>query len=205
MKILLVIDPGHGKNTPGKSSPDNTLYEWQNNRELAHKVSLIAKSRGIEVKWTVNDNSDPSLTSRANKANTYFSEFKKNNPEGKTCFVSLHSDASGNGQEWRSANGFSVYTTKGQNNSDKLGSSVWNAVNEICPKKYGIKMRADNQDKDPDFEANFTVILKANAPAILIENLFHDNEHDVELLKNEEYMWTVAGCIVEGILRFLNK
>ena len=36
MKIL--IDNGHGENTPGKCSPDGRLKEWAYTREIADRV-----------------------------------------------------------------------------------------------------------------------------------------------------------------------
>jgi len=36
MKIL--IDNGHGSDTPGKRSPDGRFLEWKYNREIAARV-----------------------------------------------------------------------------------------------------------------------------------------------------------------------
>lgn len=203
--LLIILDPGHGRKTPGKASPDGSLQEWANNRELAHKISMIAKSRDILVKWTVADDSDPSLTTRARVANSAYTEFKQNNPKGKGVFISLHSDAFGDGTVWTSPNGFAVWTTRSNNNSDKLASEIWKSVDEGCAKKYGINMRKNMDDGDEDYESNFTVIFKANCPAVLIEDLFHTNRDDVELLKNENYLTDVANCIVEGIENWSKK
>ena len=40
----------------------------------------------------------------------------------KNClYVSIHANAAGTGKEWKKAYGWSVWTTKGKTNSDKLG------------------------------------------------------------------------------------
>ena len=32
--LVVILDAGHGSDTPGKCSPDKSLYEWQFNREI---------------------------------------------------------------------------------------------------------------------------------------------------------------------------
>jgi N-acetylmuramoyl-L-alanine amidase len=64
------------------------------------------------------------------------------------------------------ARGYSVFTTKGETNSD--------TVAEIIMKQFAVdfpelKVRADKSDGDLDKEEDFTVILKADCPAVLIE------------------------------------
>ena len=36
--IKILIDNGHGVNTPGKRSPDGRLLEWSYTREIARRV-----------------------------------------------------------------------------------------------------------------------------------------------------------------------
>lgn len=204
MSHLVYIDFGHGRNTPGKASPDGTLEEWANNRELGKLIGLIAKSKGLLVKFTVDGDDDPSLTTRATVANNGYRVFKSYFPNGKAVLISCHSDASKNG-EWGTARGFSVWTTKSNNNSDKLAKSIWNQVNKDVAPKWGIKMRKEMSDGDEDFEAGFTLLVKTNFPCVICENLFHDNKEDVELLKNKNYLEDVAEAIVNGVLNYFEK
>lgn len=201
---LVYIDFGHGKNTPGKESPDGTLKEYANNRVLGKLIGIVARSKGITVKFTVDGDDDPSLTTRATVANNGYRVFKSYFPQGKAVLVSCHSDASKNG-EWGTARGFSVWTTKSNNNSDKLAKSIWKSVNDNVSKKWGIKMRKEMSDGDEDFESQFTLLVKTNFPCVIIENLFHDNREDVELLKNEDYLKDVAESIVDGIINYFEK
>lgn len=196
---LLIIDPGHGSSTPGKRSPDNSLQEWSNNRELAGTLSSAAQRAGMSTYLTVNDTSDPPLKRRAQLANQAARAFKTSNPDGCSVFVSLHSDASGDGS-WMPARGFSVWTTTAQNNSDKLAHCIWDSV-EPLSKKWAFPMRSFSPT-EPDFESNFTVIFKANMPAVLVEDLFHDNHDDVCLLKNPEFLLDIANGICSGVLKF---
>ena len=52
MKVL--IDNGHGENTPGKRSPDGRLREWAYSREIADMVvdaavKVVGKNSGADV------------------------------------------------------------------------------------------------------------------------------------------------------------
>ena len=47
MKILL--DPGHGLNTPGKRSPDGTLLEAAYNREIAQLTLSQLQANGHDA------------------------------------------------------------------------------------------------------------------------------------------------------------
>ena len=39
MKFCVFLDNGHGKNTKGKHSPDNKLFEWKYCREIVKRIS----------------------------------------------------------------------------------------------------------------------------------------------------------------------
>ena len=47
MKVL--IDNGHGENTPGKRSPDGRLREWAYSREIADMVVVGLRKLGIDA------------------------------------------------------------------------------------------------------------------------------------------------------------
>ena len=48
MKILL--DNGHGENTPGKRSPDGKFREYLYTREVAEAIERELKLRGYDVR-----------------------------------------------------------------------------------------------------------------------------------------------------------
>ena len=39
--MLIVIDNGHGHNTPGKRSPDGKFLEYAYNREIATRIVAV--------------------------------------------------------------------------------------------------------------------------------------------------------------------
>lgn len=67
MKIL--IDNGHGNNTPGKCSPDGRLLEWAYTREIADRVAARLQSTGIDFMRIVTEDTDISLEERIRRTN----------------------------------------------------------------------------------------------------------------------------------------
>lgn len=64
------------------------------------------------------------------------------------------------------ARGFSIYTTKGKTNSDIIAEIIMKQLMSDFPE---LKTRVDKSDGDLDKEENFTVLVKSNCPAVLIE------------------------------------
>lgn len=107
MKIL--IDNGHGENTPGKRSPDGTFREYAYTREIADEVVRELAKRGYVAERIVKENLDVPLAERARRVNEVCARYGANN----VLLVSIHCNAAGNG-EWMNARGWSAYTTKGK-------------------------------------------------------------------------------------------
>ena len=61
MKIL--IDNGHGENTPGKCSPDGRLKEWIYTREIADRIVTGLREKGFNAERIVKENIDIPLPS----------------------------------------------------------------------------------------------------------------------------------------------
>ena len=67
MKIL--IDTGHGENTPGKRSPDGKFREYLYVREIADQVVAQLRQRGYDAERIVMEFSDVALAERARRVN----------------------------------------------------------------------------------------------------------------------------------------
>ena len=67
MKIL--IDNGHGENTPGKRSPDGKLREYLYAREIAESVERALRAKGYDVERIVHETVDVPLAERARRVN----------------------------------------------------------------------------------------------------------------------------------------
>lgn len=204
--LTVCLDNGHGEETPGKRSPyaqDPSqlpalyLREYAWNREMVSLIKEELKKYGVDVFVVVPETKDIGLSERARRANDY----KKSHPSQKCLFISVHVNA-GASFGWGKAKGWSAYTTKGETNSDKLAASLYKAAEECLDS--GRKIRRQSNIK-PDFEENFTVIYKADMPAVLTENFFMDNEDDVRYILSDKGKREIARLHVKGILDFADK
>ena len=176
MKIL--IDNGHGKNTPGKRSPDGKFTEYLYAREIAEAIEGELKFLGLDAERIVTETEDISLAERARRANDICGRLGAEN----VVLVSIHCNASKNG-EWGKARGWSAYTSKGKTKSDELATMLYV---EAAKNFAGQTLRKEFSDGDPDWEEDFYVLRKTKCPAVLTENFFMDNEQDLAYLTSEE-------------------
>ena len=207
--LVVVLDPGHAITTPGKkspyslkkvSTPEIPFEEWEFNREIAYTLKPMLRDFGIDVFITTDAERDKDvdlgLSKRAGRANDYV---KKSGKKG--IYISIHSDADGMGDKWTSAHGWSCFTTKGQNNSDKLADCLYDAAEEIL-KPLNKTIRVNRKDGDRDWEEDFTVLVKANMPTVLTENFFYTNIDDAKFITSDEGKNAIARVHLSGILKF---
>lgn len=196
MKILL--DNGHGENTPGKRSPlwlDGTqLFEWQYTREIAMMVEHALRKEGIDVERIVRENLDVPLSERCRRVNNICKEAGTQN----CLLVSIHCNAC-NGK----ARGWEIHTYLGQSKSDEYATIFWNTAKELIGTRS--KMRGDWSDGDPDWDSNFAILRDTRCPAVLTENLFMDNEEDCKYLLSPEGKLTIATIHTASILKILKR
>ena len=196
MKIL--IDNGHGHNTPGKRSPDGTFLEATYNREIAKRVVSDLRDRGLDAEILVPEDDDISLAERVRRINAACFLLGKQN----VILVSIHVNAAGNGSKWLDATGWSVYTCKGQTASDKLAECLCQAAIKNFP---GRRIRTDMSDCDMDWEEGFYILRKSLCPAVLTENFFMDNHSDLEYLQSRDGKQAVVDTHIEGIIEYLES
>lgn len=163
MKILL--DNGHGIETPGKRSPDGLFLEYQYNRLIASRVTTNLLDCGYDAQLIVPEISDISLTERCRRVNAVCDEVGDSN----VLLVSIHVNASGSDGKWHSTSGWSAFTTLGITRADMLAFDLYEAA-----KKYlvGQKIRQYYGPKEPDFEESFCILCHTKCAAVLTENMF---------------------------------
>ena len=79
MKVL--IDPGHGIDTPGKRSPDGSFLEYLWNRQIADLVIARLVTRGVDASLVVTETNDISLRTRAMRVNRICDQVGTQNPD----------------------------------------------------------------------------------------------------------------------------
>ena len=194
MKIF--IDNGHGLMTAGKRSPDGQFREPFYNREISRRVVSDLRDRGLDAELLVPEDDDISLAERVRRVNTACFLLGKQN----VILVSIHVNAAGNGSKWLNATGWSVYTCKGQTESDRLAEILCEAAIKNFP---GRRIRTDFSDGDSDWEEGFYILRKSWCPAVLTENFFMDSKSDLEYLQSRVGKQAVVDTHVEGIVEYL--
>lgn len=77
--MIVLIDNGHGANTPGKCSPDKQIREYSYAREIASLLEQKLKEKGITATRIVTEENDVPLNTRASRVNTICREFGAQN------------------------------------------------------------------------------------------------------------------------------
>lgn len=194
--LTVILDAGHGKETPGKRSPKldngNRLFEWKFTREICNKIYCLLQSEGIKCIIANRDDVDYKLSERATRINNLYNKEKKHGH--LAIMISVHGNACGNG-EWKTAYGWEVFSTKGTTNSDKLAKCFCNVFKNVFPDK---RLRGHKEE-------NFTIIYKTNCPCVLTENFFYDNKEECELMLSDEGQMKIAELHVEAIKEYIKS
>ncbi len=192
-KITVVIDPGHGKTTGGKRSPDSSLMEWEFNRDVAYRLKDLLEAQGYTVIMTVakDDKTDPSLASRVAVAN---------NAENVDLFVSIHANANGNGKTWNRAHGWEIWIHKSGGVSEKAAKAIEAAT------KASITEFTDRGIKKTGVgEKGLYVSRNTEMPSVLIEHGFYTNQSECQLMKTSAFRQRLAQADATGIINFFNS
>lgn len=198
--MVMLLDNGHAKSTPGKRSPvwedGYQFFEYEFNRDVVARIASKLDELGIRYEIITPElEKDIKLTERAKRVNAFCKKYGKSN-----CFlISVHANASGKG-DWMKARGWSAYTTKGATTSDKYANILYEEAERVLP-RFDMKIRKDWSDGDPDYEENFTIINSTYCPAVLTENLFMDNKEDCAFLRSDWGREIIARIHVEAIKR----
>ena len=196
--MLILIDNGHGHNTPGKRSPDGKFLEATYTREIARRVVADLTDRGYNAQLLVPETEDIPLTERVRRINAHCNTLGKSN----VILISIHVNAAGNGTKWLNATGWSCYTSKGQTTSDRIAECFYEAAKKNFPDR---RIRTDYSDNDPDWEENFYILRHSLCPAVLTENFFMDNPQDLDYIQSRSGKQAIIDTHVEGITEYLSR
>lgn len=176
MKIML--DAGHGYNTLGKRSPDG-LREYEFNRAVANYAKqLLDGYSDATVYFSHSDQSDLSLQSRTNKANSLDVD----------VFVSIHANAFGSGG-WNPAGGIETFVHPSK---PPVAYQLAQKIQRNMVLSTGLKDRGVKT-------ADFHVLRETKMDAVLVECGFMTNTQEAKLLRSETYRKTCAEAIVKAL------
>jgi N-acetylmuramoyl-L-alanine amidase len=172
--IKICLDAGHGGFEPG------AVYNGYSEKHLNYSITNLLEEelqkKGFLTKMTRTTDSFVSLSQRAYISN----EFKAN------YFVSIHCNAFVK----PTVRGFEVYYYKS-------GEALANAVLRGIVKDSITTVRYTKQ-------ADFSVLLLTQCPAILVETGYMSNPRDLAELANLEHRKLLAKSIANSILSYVS-
>ena len=194
--MFVILDNGHGVETPGKRSPDGRLREYKYAREIVDLIYKKLSQMNIPCTRLVPEDNDVDLYTRYRRANVLYEKHKD------AILISIHCNAAGPGDKWMNGQGWEAWTSVGKTKSDELCELLYKGAEKYLPK--GTKIRTDKVGLRGR-ENNFAILCKTKCPAVLTENLFQDNKEDVEYLLSEEGKQAIANLHIEGIVNYYSQ
>lgn len=204
--MVVLVDNGHGNNTKGKRSPysgygvkpEIEFFEYLWNRQIARQIVERLEEKGYNAQLLVTEEYDVSLSERVKRVNSLCSKVGTKN----VILISVHANAAGSGKEWKTARGWSAFTSKGNTKSDVIAEYLYAEAEKNFK---GMKIRKDMSDGDKDWEENFTMTYNTYCPAVLTENFFYDNVDDVKYILSNEGREMVIKTHVDGIINYIDS
>lgn len=193
--MIICLDNGHAKSTPGKRSPDGKLLEYAWTREIVKRLSDKLQANGYKTYIvTPETDIDVSLKERCRRINKVY---KDNNKQAIS--ISIHINAAGSGTSWLTAKGWQVYVSpNASSKSKKLAQCLYNEA-----KKANLKGNR-SVPKEEYWVSNLAMCRDTNCPAVLTENLFMDNREDAAYLLSEEGKETIVNLHYNAIVNYLS-
>ena len=179
--VKIVLDAGHGINTPGKRTPSGER-EWVfNDKVVLAAINKLSKYETVQI-LRVDDptgKTDISLDVRTGKANAFNAD----------VYISCHHNAyTGTWGPWT---GIETYTYDApQANSNSV--EIANVIHPLVVKATGLKDRGLKKQ-------NFHVLRETAMPAILIEGGFMDSYIDINVLRDNAKLKAHGEAIAEGV------
>lgn len=194
----MLIDNGHGEDTPGKRSPDGKFREYRYARDIAQRIVNELRNKGCDAELLVPEDNDVALAERCRRANEFCGRYGA----AHVVLVSVHCNAAGNGQAWMKATGWEAYTSKGETKADKLANLLYE---EAAKNFTGKRIRTDFSDNDADKEEGFYILRKTKCAAVLTENFFQDNADDVAYLESDKAKDAIVKTHVNALMQYAKK
>jgi N-acetylmuramoyl-L-alanine amidase len=184
LMIKIVIDAGHGFNTPGNRSPADER-EWMFNDKVAKfAIAKLKTFNDVEI-LRVDDPTgvtDVPLKTRTDRANAWNAD----------VYASIHHNSLGD--EWEKHSGIETYTM----DNPTANSKSIEIAEEVHPRIVVAMGISDRGMK----RANFHVLRETAMPAILTEGGFIDSTIDIINIRDDQYLKAQGEAIAEGLAAY---
>jgi len=212
----LILDPAHGKNVPGKRSPDKKHLECLWSRDRIKGIASVldkASNKGFDLEIPFRDEmNEPGLSKRVNVYNELTHSYDV------VITISLHNDALKNPPAfWSGPGGFTFYTDRGETMADTVVDFIGDIFKSSLPRerfRFDHGLGSGEKVRDKDREANFAVIhgygkkqnfVPAKYIGILIENNFMDVKGDLIKLMSPDWNKELEFVYIDSIFKIFRE
>ncbi len=185
--IKLVIDPGHGGSDPGHvSNYSGHLSEKELNLIISKKVGAYIEDhlQNIEIVYTREDDSYPTLDERVDLANT----------ENADYFISIHCNAN-------AAHGVCGSECHVHSKTSTKAVKLANEIQKQFTEKAGRKSRGVKDTEDRTY--SLQVLKYTEMTSVLIECGFMTNENEGKYLNSEDGQEDISMSIYNAFRSFV--
>lgn len=191
-KLALILDDGHGMETPGKRSPITNMRENDFNRAVVSHMVTICKACNLLYKEVAPTDIDTPLSVRTKSANDWYSSLKKQyGANNIICvYLSIHANAGG---------GYGAETwvhSKATSDTVALGAKISAELAKLGLRNRGVKKGYTNNPKD-----NYAVNRDTNMTSVLIEHAFMDTKEDAAKLLDYGFRCNCAIADITAVMR----
>jgi N-acetylmuramoyl-L-alanine amidase len=175
---LVVLDPGHGGDEPGRRSAGG-LAEADVVWDLAVRLADRLTGMGARVRFTRTEAECPDFSERARRANEIQGDL----------FVSLHL----NEHEETTAEGASTYYFHTSGAGRALAEGIQEALADLGVRDCRSHARS------------YTVLRETRMPAVLVEPVFVTNPDEAKRIEEPEFRAALAEAIAAGVSRYYSS
>lgn len=179
-KQVIVIDPGHGGEDPGKVGVNGAL-EKDINLQIAKKLKRKLEANGFQVKMTREEDQATGMKER-------LAIIEKAKP---LLTISVHQ----NSFSEASIHGAQVFYYSKSEEGRKAAEAVQNTLLEM-DSTNSRKIKANSE---------YYLLKKTSVPIIIVECGFLSNPQEADTLLINEYQEEIAESICIGVLKWLDK
>lgn len=191
MSKVIIIDTGHGYNTPGKRSEGFNdvqgrvlLKENCVNEAVGNKLSFLFWQNKREAHFITNEWFDVSLQERVNRERKIAKNLKGKGHS--SIFISIHADAF-HVKNKAVGGRFFYFSEKGKVIAEKL-------TKHLRDNGYDLKLR------EP-MRKSFKVIRETTSPAVLFEMGFMTTRSDLDVLLDDNFRNKTAQLLFDGLTK----
>lgn len=191
-KKVVVIDPGHGGDDPGKVSNDGYL-EKNINLQISQKLKSSLEKQNFRVIMTrENDDGLYKQTDSNKKIADMKARCRIIEESGALVVVSIHQ----NSFSRENAKGAQVFYYKYSAEGEKLAYSIQDAI------KQGADPENNRVIKD---NSSYYMLVHTPCPTVIVECGFLSNTEEAGLLISEGYQQKMADSICNGIVEYFKE